>query len=102
MYRSEANDLALSVCRTVTGGEEVLVLNGAYHGHTIPLLGLSTYKAKQQTNAAVQWDPSAWPVRLGVAMLHCAMLRCLDSAVCLTPTVGSIEVKVQDCSMRKR
>lgn len=63
--RSEANDLALEICRAVTGGSEILVLDGAYHGVTPPLMALSTYKLKQQAGGStirVRLDPHAWVV----------------------------------------
>jgi 4-aminobutyrate aminotransferase-like enzyme/Ser/Thr protein kinase RdoA (MazF antagonist)/murein DD-endopeptidase MepM/ murein hydrolase activator NlpD len=41
---SEANDLALRVARTATGREDVLVLEGAYHGHLGSLISVSPYK----------------------------------------------------------
>ncbi|MGH1366064.1 MAG: aminotransferase class III-fold pyridoxal phosphate-dependent enzyme [Calditrichia bacterium] len=41
---SEANDLALRMARIHTGRKDVLVLDGAYHGHTNSILELSPYK----------------------------------------------------------
>lgn len=41
---SEANDLALRVARAATGREDVLVLEGAYHGHLGSLIAVSPYK----------------------------------------------------------
>ncbi|WP_371402765.1 aminotransferase class III-fold pyridoxal phosphate-dependent enzyme [Kribbella sp. NBC_00662] len=38
---SEANDLAVRIARTVTGRSDVLVVDGAYHGNTSVLTGLS-------------------------------------------------------------
>ena len=59
---SEANDLALRICEHVTGGTEVLVLDGAYHGHTQPLMGLSSYKARQQRSPVITRNTKAWVV----------------------------------------
>ncbi len=41
---SEANDLALRIARTATGSNDILVIEGAYHGHTNALIDASPYK----------------------------------------------------------
>jgi 4-aminobutyrate aminotransferase-like enzyme/Ser/Thr protein kinase RdoA (MazF antagonist) len=41
---SEANELALRLARACTGGEDVIVLEHAYHGHTNTLIDISPYK----------------------------------------------------------
>ena len=41
---SEANDLALRLARAYTGGEDVIVLDGAYHGNLSSLIDISPYK----------------------------------------------------------
>ncbi len=41
---SEANELALRLARAATGGEELIVLDAAYHGHTTALIDASPYK----------------------------------------------------------
>ena len=41
---SEANDLALRLARAATGGEGIVILDGAYHGHTQVLIDVSPYK----------------------------------------------------------
>jgi 4-aminobutyrate aminotransferase-like enzyme/Ser/Thr protein kinase RdoA (MazF antagonist) len=41
---SEANELALRLARTATGGRDVIVLEHAYHGHTTTLVDVSPYK----------------------------------------------------------
>ena len=41
---SEANDLALRLARAATGNERCVVVEHAYHGHTVGALGLSPYK----------------------------------------------------------
>ena len=41
---SEANELALRMARAATGGRDVLVLDGAYHGNTQTLVDVSPYK----------------------------------------------------------
>ena len=43
---SEANDLALRLARTRTGGRDVCVIDGAYHGNTAALIDVSPYKYK--------------------------------------------------------
>lgn len=41
---SEANELALRLIRTATGGEDLVVCDHAYHGHTTTLIDISPYK----------------------------------------------------------
>lgn len=41
---SEANELALRMARTYTGQQDLLVLDGAYHGNTAALIDISSYK----------------------------------------------------------
>jgi len=43
---SEANELALRLARAHTGRRDVLVVDGAYHGHTSTLIAISPYKFK--------------------------------------------------------
>ncbi|MBX7213414.1 MAG: aminotransferase class III-fold pyridoxal phosphate-dependent enzyme [Thermoflexales bacterium] len=41
---SEANELAVRLARAATGRRDMLVMSGAYHGHTNTLIDLSPYK----------------------------------------------------------
>src|SRR5262249_50964596 len=41
---SEANELALRLARTYTGGSDGIVLDAAYHGNTTSLIDMSPYK----------------------------------------------------------
>lgn len=41
---SEANELALRIARAATGRRELVVMAGAYHGHTTTLIDASPYK----------------------------------------------------------
>lgn len=41
---SEANELALRLARTCTGRQDMIVVDGAYHGHTTALIEISPYK----------------------------------------------------------
>ncbi len=41
---SEANDLALRLARVATGKQDIIVLDGAYHGHLTSLINISPYK----------------------------------------------------------
>jgi 4-aminobutyrate aminotransferase-like enzyme/Ser/Thr protein kinase RdoA (MazF antagonist) len=41
---SEANDLALRLARTITGRQDVITVDVAYHGHTQALIEISPYK----------------------------------------------------------
>jgi 4-aminobutyrate aminotransferase-like enzyme len=41
---SEANELALRLARSHTGARDMIVLEGAYHGHTTGLIDISPYK----------------------------------------------------------
>ena len=40
----EANDLALRLARAYTGSKNTVVVDGAYHGHTLSVLEVSPYK----------------------------------------------------------
>lgn len=41
---SEANELALRIAKTVTNRSDMLVVDGAYHGHTAAMIDISPYK----------------------------------------------------------
>ena len=41
---SEANELAVRIARSFTGEKNMIVMEGAYHGHTTMLIDLSPYK----------------------------------------------------------
>jgi 4-aminobutyrate aminotransferase-like enzyme len=41
---SEANELALRLARAYTGARDLVVMEGAYHGHTTTLIDISPYK----------------------------------------------------------
>ena len=41
---SEANELALRLARASTGHRDLIVMDGAYHGHTTTLIDISPYK----------------------------------------------------------
>lgn len=41
---SEANELALRMARTATGRQDILAMDGAYHGHTAASIDISPYK----------------------------------------------------------
>lgn len=41
---TEANDLALRLARAYTGQQDVIVLEGAYHGHSTAVIEISPYK----------------------------------------------------------
>jgi 4-aminobutyrate aminotransferase-like enzyme len=41
---SEANELAIRLAQTYTGGTDFIVIDHAYHGHTTSLIDLSPYK----------------------------------------------------------
>jgi 4-aminobutyrate aminotransferase-like enzyme len=43
---SEANDLALRMSRQVTGRDDVMVIDGAYHGNTTAVMGISPNRYK--------------------------------------------------------
>ena len=48
---SEANDLALRLARHFTGRRDMVVLDGAYHGHLTSLIEISPYKFKAKGGA---------------------------------------------------
>ncbi len=41
---SEANELALRMLKTITGGNQVIAIEGGYHGHTGACIDVSSYK----------------------------------------------------------
>ncbi|NNF33077.1 MAG: aminotransferase class III-fold pyridoxal phosphate-dependent enzyme [Saprospiraceae bacterium] len=41
---SEANELALRMCRTITGQQHVIAIEGGYHGNTQACIDVSSYK----------------------------------------------------------
>lgn len=41
---SEANELALRMCRTITGRQHVIAIEGGYHGNTQACIDVSSYK----------------------------------------------------------
>ncbi|GAA1203846.1 aminotransferase class III-fold pyridoxal phosphate-dependent enzyme [Pseudonocardia alaniniphila] len=48
---SEANDLALRISRQVTGREDMIVIDGAYHGNTTAVTGISPNRYKGRGGA---------------------------------------------------
>ena len=68
---SEANDLALRLARAHTGGTDVVVLDGAYHGNLSSLIEISPYKfdgpggtgAPPHTHVVPMPDPYRGPYR---------------------------------------
>jgi 4-aminobutyrate aminotransferase-like enzyme len=57
---SEANDLAVRIARQVTGNADVLVVDGAYHGNTSVVTGLSPNRYKGPGGAGP--DPTTFEV----------------------------------------
>lgn len=49
---TEANDLALRLARTYTKHNDVLVLDRAYHGHSVAMIDISPYKFKRLNHTA--------------------------------------------------
>jgi 4-aminobutyrate aminotransferase-like enzyme len=57
---SEANELALRLARAVSGGKDLIVLEGAYHGHSTSLIDISPYKHDGPGgNGAADWVHTA-------------------------------------------
>ena len=54
---SEANELALRMARTYTGGTGIAVLEGGYHGNTQGLIDVSHYKLEGSGG----YTPPSWP-----------------------------------------
>lgn len=53
---SEANELALRLARAYTGGKDMVVLEGGYHGNTTSLIDISPYKhAGRGGSGAPDW-----------------------------------------------
>ena len=56
---SEANDLALRLARAYTKSVNTIVVDGAYHGHTLATLRVSPYKYETSEEFTLQQAPSA-------------------------------------------
>ena len=54
---SEANELAVRIARTHTGAHDMVVVEGAYHGHTGMLIDLSPYKFR---GPGGKGEPEPW------------------------------------------
>ncbi len=54
---SEANELAVRIARAHTGAHDMVVVEGAYHGHTGMLIDLSPYKFRGPGGAG---EPEPW------------------------------------------
>ncbi len=68
---SEANELALRLARAHTGNQDLLVVDGAYHGHTSGLIAISPYKfmGKGGTGVSEPWVHVV-PIADGYRGLH--------------------------------
>ena len=51
---SEANDLALRLARTHTKNRDVIVVDRAYHGHTVATLSISPYKFEHKGGRGIE------------------------------------------------
>jgi 4-aminobutyrate aminotransferase-like enzyme/Ser/Thr protein kinase RdoA (MazF antagonist) len=71
---SEANELALRLARAYTGRREMIVLAGAYHGHTSSLIDLSPYKHAGPGGSG----PPAWVHTAPVADVYRGLYRSTD------------------------
>ena len=54
---SEANELAVRIARAHTGAHDMVVVDGAYHGHTGMLINLSPYKFRGRGGKG---EPEPW------------------------------------------
>ena len=54
---SEANELAVRIARAHTGAHDIVVVEGAYHGHTGMLIDLSPYKFRGKGGKG---EPEPW------------------------------------------
>ena len=75
---SEANDLAVRLARTATGHERCVVVDHAYHGHTITALGLSPYKYEHRSFAG-RGQPS-WVTKCAAPDVYRGAHRGADAA----------------------
>ncbi len=72
---SEGNELALRLCRAYTGGRDMIVLEGAYHGHTTSLIDISPYKHDGPGGAG----PPSWVHTAPVADVYRGPYKAEDS-----------------------
>ncbi len=99
---TEANDLALHIAECVTGHTEVISLEGAYHGHSKHLIGLSTYKLQQQKekDSSLRVNPRAWVVSDSLCFIFTVhVVVILPRHRCQTALEGSTREKEQEKSM---
>lgn len=59
---SEANDLALRLARAATGSDNTIIVDGAYHGHTLACLEVSPYKYEKSDEFDLQPQIEDLPV----------------------------------------
>ena len=57
---SEANDLAMRLARSATGGSDFIVADHAYHGHTEATLELSPYKYQKRKKLGLGEGRQPW------------------------------------------
>jgi len=92
---SEANDLALRIARTVTGRADVVVIDGAYHGNTTTVTGISPnrYKGPGGTGApGTTWEvptPDRYRGRYGYADPDAGARYASDAADVITAMVAA-------------
>ena len=67
---SEANDLALRMARIYTGGSDFVVVDAAYHGHTLQLIELSPYKFDGPGGAGAPGSTHVVPLPCGYRGLY--------------------------------
>ena len=86
---SEANDLALRLARAHTGRRDVVVLDGAYHGHLSSLIDISPYKfdgpggggAPAHVHKTLTPDPYRGPYRADDAAAGAKYARHVHEAI---------------------
>ncbi len=92
---SEANDLALRIARTVTGRRGVIVIDGAYHGHTQSLIDASPYKFTGPGGAGQQAHIYTIPMPDPYRGLHLGADSAEEYAAYVTRTVHAIRLAGQ-------
>ena len=68
---SEANDLALRLARNYTGGEDIICVEGGYHGHLTSLIGVSSYKFDRSGGTGAPPATHLVPMPDSFRGLHC-------------------------------
>jgi ethanolamine-phosphate phospho-lyase len=76
---SEANDLALRLARASTGSKNTIVVDGAYHGHTLATLEVSPYKYEHSNEFSSKLEKPSKTANFSSPGRHIWKVPCPDT-----------------------